>query len=495
MPGVVVSFIVTSGGGAVTPASRITQTDGTARVQGWTLGSAGGANSIVAKVTGLQAVAFTATAVAAPVSTPSRVDAVTTLSQEAPAGAGVPNPPGVRVVDQNNAPMSGVSIRLSVVSGGGTIDPETRVTDANGVVRANSWVLGTAAGPNSVRATVAGSSTGANPTAVLFNATGISIPKTVQAASALSQNGFTGNAAPQPPAVVVRDQSGNPIAGVSVSFTASAAGGSISPATKVTGSDGVARATTWTLGPTVGTNTVAARVNGLATSVVFTAAVLQASVTAGISISPPAPTAAQPGTDPTFTAAVPPPRLTEEILAWRGESTPWVGASTLDCDQFGPKYVMVAIAGKMGDAIDLIRIACSEVVGGALNDNYRWTSNIGGDILTTENLAADFVRSCPDDQAIVGVEGTIKYTQVRGIRIRCRLITAAGLTSGTISRQPLAGGAGTAWGPDDCTQGRPVRAIRVGVNGFSVTGGLLERYNQYRVIVGAELHCEQPILP
>lgn len=65
---------------------------------------------------------------------------------------------------------------------------------------------------------------------------------------------------PIPPAVIVRDQSSNPVPGVSVSFEVTAGDGSVDPATVVTGSDGIAAVDGWTLGPSAGTNTLVASI-------------------------------------------------------------------------------------------------------------------------------------------------------------------------------------------------------------------------------------------
>ncbi|CAN5596458.1 hypothetical protein BH23GEM10_BH23GEM10_03140 [soil metagenome] len=72
------------------------------------------------------------------------------------------------------------------------------------------------------------------------------------------------------PAVRVVDADGRPIPGVTVTFTAHGDGSSIDGGTAVTGADGVAFAGAWTLGPTPGSYTVTAAVEGLA-SVTFTA--------------------------------------------------------------------------------------------------------------------------------------------------------------------------------------------------------------------------------
>ena len=98
---------------------------------------------------------------------------------------------------------------------------------------------------------------------VVFNATATSLPASVQAASATSQQAPAGTAVSELPAVLVRDQSNNPLQGVAVVFTVTAGGGSTFPAAQATGPDGIARLTNWNLGIFGGTNTVTATVGTL----------------------------------------------------------------------------------------------------------------------------------------------------------------------------------------------------------------------------------------
>jgi alpha-tubulin suppressor-like RCC1 family protein len=66
------------------------------------------------------------------------------------------------------------------------------------------------------------------------------------------------------PAVRVTDAGGAPVAGVAVSFTVTSGGGSIDGAEATTDASGVATAGAWSLGATVGTNSLRADVTGLA---------------------------------------------------------------------------------------------------------------------------------------------------------------------------------------------------------------------------------------
>ncbi|CAN5135455.1 hypothetical protein BH23GEM2_BH23GEM2_05310 [soil metagenome] len=96
------------------------------------------------------------------------------------------------------------------------------------------------------------------------------VATTVTANSPTNQEAQAGTNVSSPPSVIVRDQSGNPMSGVSVAFAVTAGGGSISPSSVTTNSSGVATVTSWTLGQTAGTNTATATVSGLQ-AVTFTA--------------------------------------------------------------------------------------------------------------------------------------------------------------------------------------------------------------------------------
>jgi hypothetical protein len=80
---------------------------------------------------------------------------------------------------------------------------------------------------------------------------------------------MAGTAVPAVPTVVVRDPSGNPLPGLTVTFAA-AGGGSVLNATTTTNSSGVASAGRWTLGPVALLNTLTATAPGItAAPVVF----------------------------------------------------------------------------------------------------------------------------------------------------------------------------------------------------------------------------------
>jgi hypothetical protein len=86
-----------------------------------------------------------------------------------------------------------------------------------------------------------------------------------------SQSATVDSAVTTPPKIVVRDADNNPIEGISVTFAVTTGGGSVTPSSVTTGSDGTAAVTSWTLGTTAGSNTLTASAANDTTSFTFTA--------------------------------------------------------------------------------------------------------------------------------------------------------------------------------------------------------------------------------
>jgi hypothetical protein len=115
------------------------------------------------------------------------------------------------------------------------------------------------------------SATVGNGLSTTFTATAQPGPPAQFIASAgQGQSAMVGTAVAIPPAVQVRDAFGNPLAGVSVSFTVAAGGGAVSGGSAVSDAGGLARVAGWTLGTIAGPNTLSASVAGLP-SLAFTA--------------------------------------------------------------------------------------------------------------------------------------------------------------------------------------------------------------------------------
>jgi sugar lactone lactonase YvrE len=106
------------------------------------------------------------------------------------------------------------------------------------------------------------------------------LPATLTIVSGNGQSGPAGMALSNLLAVKVTNSSGNPIAGVMVTFAVTVGGGTLSPASATSDVNGIAQAG-WTLGSAPGANTATASVAGLS-SITFTATGTQAPAGPGI---------------------------------------------------------------------------------------------------------------------------------------------------------------------------------------------------------------------
>jgi hypothetical protein len=262
MAGVPVTFAVTSGGGSIAGGSAVTDASGIAAVGSWTLGTTAGANVLTASSGSLATVSFTATTTAGP---PASMTKNGGDNQTAVAGSAVSTPPSVLIKDANGNPASGVSVTFAVASGGGSVTGGTAVTNASGIATVGGWTLGPAVGANVLTAT------SGSLTAVSFTATSLA-----GAAASLAKNAgdnqtaAAGSAVPVPPSVIIKDANGNPTSGVSVTFSVTSGGGSVTGATAVTNAAGIATVGSWTLGASAGANVLSAS-SGSLTSVSFSA--------------------------------------------------------------------------------------------------------------------------------------------------------------------------------------------------------------------------------
>lgn len=199
VPGVVVTFTVTSGGGSITGNTQTTDANGLAMVGSWTLGATVGANVLNATVPSLSPVQITVNSVAGPAA------AIATMAgdnQSATVGTSVATPPSVKITDANGNAVSGVQVTFAVASGGGSITDSTAMTNSSGVATVGSWTLGPSDGTNTLTATVAGLSgslvtfTATATTAASFVVSSVSPSVWVAGATAtISGQGFSTTAA------------------------------------------------------------------------------------------------------------------------------------------------------------------------------------------------------------------------------------------------------------------------------------------------------------
>jgi adhesin/invasin len=185
--------------------------------------------------------------------------------QSANHGAAVSIAPAVRIVDQNNAAVSGVSVTFVVASGGGFATGATATTGTDGVATIGSWTLGATPGANTLTA----SASGVSGSPVTFSATSTGAAEVLQMSKTAGdgQSVAVGTAVQVLPAILIQDLATmTPKVGVTVTFAVTAGGGSITGATTTTNALGIATVGSWTLGSTAGVNTLSATASGVTIS-------------------------------------------------------------------------------------------------------------------------------------------------------------------------------------------------------------------------------------
>ena len=158
----------------------------------------------------------------------------------------------VRVNDAKGSPVNGVPVTFTVAEGGGSLTKLVDTTRSGGLATTN-WTLGERAGTQRITASATGL------TSIDFTATArAGAPSTIATNGGTGQSVVVGTAVLTPPAVIVKDRFTNPVPGVFVVFTIASGGGTIVGNAVTTNSAGIAAVTSWTMGTTVGANTLTA---------------------------------------------------------------------------------------------------------------------------------------------------------------------------------------------------------------------------------------------
>lgn len=253
VPNIEVAFQPGPGSGSVTPASSRTNGAGVA-ITSWTLPPNAGADARVRAVfvdtlTGalVDSVTFTAKVVGGP----PAVMQVANSPYRAATGSTVPL--SVKLWDKywNVSPHATVS--WAVTSGGGSVSAPTSTSDSTGVATI-VFTLGSNAGTNTVTAT-------AGSLEAQFTISGVVAgqPASLQPNSYPSMAPIGGTVQL---GLTVLDGLGQPAPGATVKWSVLGGGGTLSAATSVTNSQGVA-GVQYTLGSVTGRNTVLAQVGAL----------------------------------------------------------------------------------------------------------------------------------------------------------------------------------------------------------------------------------------
>lgn len=269
VPGTSVTFAATSGGGAIAGSLTTSGLDGTARATSWTLG-APGPQTAEARALGLAGspVTFSATATVPP---PTALRVSVEPPTTATVGVAMNPYPAVQVLDAQgrSAPHAGIAVTVAMTGGGGSLlGLTTQVSDATGRVAFPSLAFsGLSAGVRGLTFMSPGLASAASRTIQVSPGPAALIA----AASSLNQSGTAYRPVSSPPAVRLQDAQGNPIPNVLLVFLVTGGGGFVTGGAATTGSDGVARVASWTLG-SAGTQELRVTANGLTGSpVTFTA--------------------------------------------------------------------------------------------------------------------------------------------------------------------------------------------------------------------------------
>src|SRR5947199_225433 len=360
---VAVTFAAAAGNGSVTGGSQTTNGSGIATVGSWTLSTTAGSNTLTTTSGSLSGspVTFTAIGTAGASATMAKSSGDDLTGQVATR---LQTPHVVLVSDANGNPVTGVTVTWAAASGGGSVDPATSTTDADGhaqTFRTLGILIGTQT--TTATATIAG-----KDTTVTF-----SISATAAGASQMTpaggdgQTGTVGTTLPTQLSVRVADQFNNPVAGVTVTWTPATGSGSVNPTTSTSNGSGIA-ATTWTLGPAAGTQTVQATGAGSpvpfsATGTAGTAATITAnsptsqSAAAGTAVtSPPSVIVKDTNGNPvadvavTFTPAAGSGSVTGGTQTTNGSGIATVGSWTLSATA-GPNTLTATSTGLSGSPV------------------------------------------------------------------------------------------------------------------------------------------------
>ncbi len=186
--------------------------------------------------------------------TAARLSIVQGHLQNAAAGTLLPTPIVIRVLGTDGSPVEKVPVSFNVLAGGGSVDPGTAMSDANGEVKAR-WTLG----PASQVQTITGSAPGVDP--VTISALGV-LPSDLVVAQGNNQSAKISAALPVQIVLRVTGGANVPMPGQTVAFAITAGGGSISPQSAITNALGEV-SVRWTMGPQGGLQTATASAGSL----------------------------------------------------------------------------------------------------------------------------------------------------------------------------------------------------------------------------------------
>ncbi len=248
--GVQVMFSDGGKGGTFNPSSGTTGSTGLLTTV-YTLPQTAGTYSLTATSAGYTTATFTEIASAGP---PATLSVISGSSQSGTVGTVLGSPLTVQAKDSFGNKVAGALVTFSDTVGG-SFSPNPATTASNGEA-STALTLPTTAHTGFAVTASSGSATPAT-----FHETSVAgAPASETIAAGNKQTAAPGTQLPKPLVVVVKDQYGNPVPGVTVNFSDGGAGGSFLNSAPVTNSAGQASAT-YTLPPAAGSYSITATVS------------------------------------------------------------------------------------------------------------------------------------------------------------------------------------------------------------------------------------------
>lgn len=226
----------------------------------YTLPQTAGTYALTAASSGYSTASLSEIAIAGPAAT---VSVISGSSQSGTVGTTLPLPLVVQAKDSFGNDVSGASVTFSD-SYGGTFSPNPAPTGSNGEASTVFTLPTSSHGGFAVTA-----ASGTATSATLHETSVAAAPATEAISAGNKQTAAPGTQLAKPLVVVVKDQYGNAVSGVTVTFSDGGAGGSFLNSTPITNSVGQASAT-YTLPDAAGTYTITATVNSNVNVVSFT---------------------------------------------------------------------------------------------------------------------------------------------------------------------------------------------------------------------------------
>lgn len=260
VPGIEVTWETEEESGAVVPVTSTSDSSGLAQTNR-RAGDIVGEVETIARAEGLGRVIFTATVVEESDLAPASVAVHGGNHQDAEVGSAPPTPYSVIVKNEDGFPVEGAVVHWSIGAGGGRIKPENSQTNSDGVAT-TSRQYGTEAGRQTTIAKVSGLT---GDSAVIEGVALPGSPEILEPVAGEELAGVLGEVLDPAPEVVVRDQHGNPVSDIDVTWTVLSGGGSVENEEVATDTSGRSRPV-WMLGQKAGEQEIQASSEGLSGS-------------------------------------------------------------------------------------------------------------------------------------------------------------------------------------------------------------------------------------